>query len=63
MPFEKWQLGTQILHTVVAMGIKGPLLLYLPLFSIDAGMFQFCLLNLQKINKVRKKKKVLLTMK
>lgn len=56
MPFEKWQLGTQILHTVVAMGIKGPLLLYLPLFSIDAGMFQFCLLNLQKINKVRKKK-------
>ena len=55
VPSERWHLATQVLHIVVTMGIKDPLLPYCSLVSTDAGMFQLCLLttinNLQKIEK------------
>lgn len=50
VPSERWHLSTQVMHTVVTMGIKTPLSPYLSFFSVDVTMWQFRMLttSLQK---------------
>lgn len=53
VPSERWQLSTQVMHTVVTMGVKTPLLPYLSFFSVDVTMWQFRMLT----TTLQKKKK------